>query len=653
MSLLDQLTFGTCYYPEHWPEEMWEKDLVRMKEVGFEVVRLGEGAWGYFEPQEGKYQFETFDRVLDLCSKHGMKVIFGTPTYCGPAWIATQYPEVLRWDFNRVPMKHGSRRNYNYTSPKYLDLSDRICTALAERYKAHPAIVGWQLDNEFNCHMDVSYAPSDTLAFRAWVREKYQTLDKLNEAWGTRFWSQQYTSWEQIDLPHPTATYLNPTLLLDETRFISDCVVRFAERQAAILRRANPRWEITHNHLFANIDGPKLFGGLSFYSHDHYPLFNEGDWKAASMGLMLARSLSEPFCIMEHQSGPGGQMAYLHRSTYPGELRRLSWQSLANGTRGLLYFLWRTCPFGSEQFWHGLHDQDDKPTRRLAEVRQVIQEASSFRKALEGRKVVRCVGILRDFDTETNERRIDTYLGKGSKEFERWAGGMLTAHVPVNYVWPDGDFTDYRLLIAPHLQLLTPELAAKLRAYVQNGGTLVLTARSGLKDANNHVTQRTPPGLLADLVGAEVDEWTMLPEETPVDIEGIPATFSTFGETLRLEGAEPVGRYTGNHPLLQSRTCATMNRVGKGKVLYLGGYISEAIADKMALWLVEQGHLTETIIDGENVEAVDLGSHVILINHGSKAEVVEVPPVKTVMGAPTHEGKVRIEPNEVAILERY
>ena len=154
--MLKKFLLGTCYYPEHWPEARHETDFRRMKETGIDLVRMGEGAWGYFEPEEGTFRFELFDRAIALCRRFGIKVIFGTPTYCGPAWIASKYPEVLRWDFQRVPMRHGSRRNFNYTSEKYLELSDRICTALAEHYADETQIVAWQLDNEFNCHMDVS-----------------------------------------------------------------------------------------------------------------------------------------------------------------------------------------------------------------------------------------------------------------------------------------------------------------------------------------------------------------------------------------------------------------------------------------------------------------------------------------------------------------
>ncbi len=206
MGIWKDFHYGVCYFPEHWHPNRHADDIKRIADTGMNIVRMAEGAWATFEPVEGEFHFDLFDNVIDLCAKHGLKVIMGTPTYAAPAWVSHKYPEVLRWNYNRIPMKHGSRRNFNYTSPVYLDLSDRICTALADHYKKAKPVIGWQLDNELNCHMDVSYAPADTLAFRKWLRAKYKTLDRLNAAWGTAFWSLVYSEWDQIDLPHPTPT---------------------------------------------------------------------------------------------------------------------------------------------------------------------------------------------------------------------------------------------------------------------------------------------------------------------------------------------------------------------------------------------------------------------------------------------------------------
>jgi beta-galactosidase len=624
--MINPFLLGVCYYPEHWPAARHESDLRRMRDGGFDLVRLGEGAWSYFEPEEGRFQFDLFDRVIGLCRRYGVKVIFGTPTYCGPAWIADKYPQVLRWNFQRLPMRHGSRRNFNYTSPKYLELSDRICTALAEHYAGEKQIIGWQLDNEFNCHMDASYAPSDTLAFRRWLREKYRTLDRLNKAWGTAFWSQAYTDWDQLDLPHPTSAPPNPTQLLDESRFISDTVVRFARRQANILRRHNKRWFITHNGLFDNVNGPDLAKALDFFSHDQYPLFAQ-DWPGQANALVQARSLSFPYAILEQQAGPGGQMSYLQRMPRAGELRLWAWQSVAHGANLLSFFRWRTCPYGAEQHWHGLLDQDNKNTRRLAEAKTMGREIRKLPADFFDAPPVKIAAILRDFDNETNERRINTYAKTGQAEFARWLRGLALWHVPADYVWPDSRFDGYRVLILPHQKIVTRELADKLEEYVAAGGILMLGAQAGLKDVNCHIVGRTPPGLLAKLAGVEVEEWTTLSSKetrTARIINGQQITLFTFVERLRPTTAASVARWLGGDSLLSDSPAVIVNKFGKGKVYYIGGYCPNAAIDLLIEHLIASADLSIPLSAAPEVEIIHRAAgktrYVIALNHSSSPQ---------------------------------
>jgi beta-galactosidase len=651
--VFDSFYYGVCYYPEAWDPSRHASDIRRIAECGFNFVRMGEGAWSYWEPQEGQFQFDLFDRVIDLCRAHGIKVILGTPTYAGPGWVATKYPEVLRWDFDRTPMKHGSRRFYNYTSPKYLELSDRICTALAEHYRDNGQLIAWQLDNEFNCHMDVSYAPSDTIAFRAWLKRKYETIDRLNDAWGTRFWSQTYDAWEQIDLPHPTATYPNPTQLLDESRFISDCVVSFAKRQAAILRRANPGWLITHNGLFNNVNGPELVKTLDFFSHDQYPLFYK-DWPAFSFNLVQARSLSFPYAILEQQSGPGGQMDYLHRTPRPGEMRLWAWQSICHGAKLLSYFRWRTCPYGSEQHWHGLIDPDDRDNRRIVEVKQVAQELKKLPREFFDAMVNKCAAVLRDFDNEINERRINTYAKSGAWESGRWLAELARRHVPTDIVWPTSSCDDYRLLIAPHLKIIDAALVEKLTRFVQAGGTLLLGAQSGAKDRNCHLLEATPPGLLGELAGVEVEDWTTLAEQerrmAQFANDGAEVAMSTFVERLRPTRAQVVAKWVDDDPLLAGAPAITRNAVGKGIVYYIGGYCPADAVQTVATHLMSAMEIQPAIEAAPDIEAIEREGFISLFNHSAAPQVVRgVRGTDVITGQPVA-GEMELSGHGVAIV---
>jgi beta-galactosidase len=582
-SKIKKILYGVCYYPEVWQPERHASDLDRIADCGFNFIRIGESAWSYWEPSEGQYQFALFDRVLELCRERNIQAILGTPTYACPAWVATHYPQVLRWDFQRVPMKHGSRRNLNYTSPKMLELSNRICTALADHYKNHPQVIGWQLDNEFNCHMDVSYAPSDTLAFRAWCRERYRTLDALNDHWGTKFWSQTYSDWEQIDLPHPTATYLNPSLLLDESRFISDSVIRFARRQAGILRARNSDWFITHNGLFGNVNGPDLAAELDFFSHDQYPLFYL-DWTAYAEPLTQARSLSFPFGILEQQSGPGGQMSYLHRTPRPGEMRLWAWQSICHGANLLSFFRWRTCPYGSEQHWHGLLDADDRDNRRIAEAKQLGEEIKRLPAEFFDAPPDKCVGVLRDFDNEINNNRINTYIGEARNEYKGWISELLSQHIAVDEIWPGSDFSGYSIIIAAHQKMMDDALLVKLKSFVTEGGTLVLGAQSGLKDRNAHIVEVQPPGMLRELAGIEVEDWTMLSKDqtrSAKTMDGGTIELTAFVERLTTRTATAIARWSDDDSLLAGGCAVARNRVGAGFVYYVAGYCPPSAIDSL------------------------------------------------------------------------
>jgi beta-galactosidase len=650
--------YGVCYYPEAWAPARRASDIDRIADCGFNFVRMGEGAWSYWEPSEGNFQFDLFDEVLDRCRARNISVILGTPTYACPAWVSSNYPEVLRWNFDRIPMKHGSRRNLNYTSPKMLELSDRLCIALADHYKDHPQVIGWQLDNEFNCHMDVSYAPSDTLAFRRWCRDRYGTPDALNDAWGTKFWSQTYSDWNQIDLPHPTATYHNPTQLLDESRFISDTVVRFAKRQADILRQRNGNWFITHNGLFGNINGPELAAQLDFFCHDQYPLFYK-HWTAYAEPLIQARSLSFPFGILEQQAGPGGQMQYFHRAPRPGEMRLWAWQSIAHGADLLSFFRWRTCPYGSEQHWHGLLDADDRDNRRIEEASQFGAEAKRLPQEFFDAALTKAVAVLRDFDNEINDKRINTYIGDGRNEYKRWIAELLRQHVPVDEVWPNSDLTGYRLLILPHQKIMDESLLAKLTAFVAAGGTLWLGAQSGLKDRNLHIVEKTPPGPLAALAGVEVMEWSTLPESETRSAKlenGEAIELGTFVERLKPAHGPFFAQWNADDPLLASSPAISINQLGSGQVIYCGGYCSDAALRILCPRLLRKIGLKPLIDAPEAVEAISRQGagkrYLCLLNHSGKMqEVRQLPPGNDLLSENQFSGYMQLLPFAVRILE--
>ncbi len=257
---LDHITLGVCYYPEHWPETLWEDDLIRMKEHGIEVIRIAEFAWNLFEPTQGNFTFAFFDRFMEAVRRQEMKVIFCTPTATPPAWLTEAYPEVLNVDLEGHPVYHGMRRHYNYNSPVYRRFTETIVEKLAEHYGSHPNIIGWQIDNELNCECDVFYSEADHRAFREYLKNKYQMLDNLNESLGMTFWNQTYTDWNQVYLPRKNYhNSPNPHLALEEKKVLSQSAVSYCKLQSDILRRYLKNGQfITTNGHFGHLDYQEL-----------------------------------------------------------------------------------------------------------------------------------------------------------------------------------------------------------------------------------------------------------------------------------------------------------------------------------------------------------------------------------------------------------
>lgn len=524
---VDALLLGTCYYPEQWSESLWEDDYRRMRDMGLSVIRVGEFAWSIFEPSEGEFSFELFDRALDLAHQYGLQVVFGTPTATPPAWLTTKYPEALNVSIEGVQYKHGQRRHYTYNSPVYRELSARIVRNLAQHYAAHPSIIGWQIDNEINCETNVFYSDADHAAFRGWLKERYGTLQALNASWGAVFWNQTYSSWEQVHLARPTVSHSpNPHQLLDEKRFISASARSYVKMQSDILREIVPAHWVTTNGLFGHLDSHEMTKeSLDFFSYDSYPNFSTifPDAEPAPLldrkwgfNLSIARSISPQFWVMEQQAGPGGWVnKMVSPSPKPGQLRLWTYQSIAHGADAVTYFRWRTATVGTEIYWHGINDYHNRPNRRIAEVSRVGEEFAAIGNKLKGTVFEAEVALLRDYDNEW-DGEFDKWLGPLIQKSElAWYKSLQHQHVPLDIFYMRtetvlSDLSRYKVLVYPHAAILSDDTVEILTAYVEQGGQLILGCRTGLKNTSGHCTTRPLPGLVAELCGVEVDDFTWI-----------------------------------------------------------------------------------------------------------------------------------------------
>ncbi|MCR5272837.1 MAG: beta-galactosidase [Lachnospiraceae bacterium] len=594
----DRIIMGTDYYPEHWDRSLWDDDLDRMKAMGIEFIRVAEFSWNKFEPREGDYTWDFFDEFLDLCLKKDMKVIFCTPTATPPAWLTDKYPEVLNARQDGVLYRHGARRHYNYNSTVYQKFVKNIVRRMAEHYAKHEAIIGWQIDNEINCEKNEFYSESDTYAFRDFLKEKYGSIDNLNKAWGCAFWNQTYTAWGEVYVPRTTLSdSTNPHEVLDYKRFVSDSACRFAKMQSDILREyIKPDDFITTNGLFDDLDNRRMAKeSLDFITYDSYPNMAYGvdshflantDLKDRMWCLLQdeVRAVKGTYGIMEQQSGAHGwNNAMAAPTPKPGQLTLWTMQSLGHGADFVCYFRWRTSTIGTEIYWHGILDYSGRDNRRKKELERVHDMFENLSE-VAGSKYNAKVGII-----ETYDNKFDAELDAWHQKMEQCSKiGIYEAsqftHTPLDFVYLNEDVSakdlkKYKVLFYPHAVIMTEEEAKVLKDYVNDGGTLVFGCRAGQKKESGICTQELLPGLVRDLCGTDVTEYTLVgpDEKRYVNWDGKKIEAAVFNDELHAIGDGKVLAtyedcyYAGSGALVE-------NHYGKGRTFYFGGAFTKDTA---------------------------------------------------------------------------
>ncbi len=657
------MKIGVDYYPEHWDRKELEPHAKLMAEAGFNLVRLAEFAWHQLEPHEGRIEFGWLDDAIASLRKHDIKVILGTPTAAPPPWLVFKYPDALNVDPNGGRAQAGGRRHYCYTSPRYRELSRRIVTAMAQHYSDHPSVVGWQTDNEIGGPK--CWCGQCEAAFRAWLKERYSSLDDLNRSWGTFFWGQIYNDWEEIPLPKPRVASHSPAIRLEHSRFHSAQVISYHDQQVEILRRLCPRHFITHNCMgfYDEVDYFELGKNLDLIAWDNYPGNKWGSGNRTAAAADYMRSLKhKPFMVMEQRAGLTGWLEIYQSGDSPGQLRLWSYQAVAHGADSLLYFRWRTCRFGTEQYWHGVLDHHGRPGRRYQELARVGREFAALGDSIVGAQYEAPIGILMDPDSRW---ALEIQKGNPAFDYLRVAGEYHAAfsyfHLGVEYYHPKDDFGIARILIAPALFLADESIAARLEEYVRAGGLLVLTFRSGAKDRYGAIVNDRLPGLLAPIAGAYVEEY-----DCPVDNEtfGIETSApmpkrkfraGVWCDQLRLNGARAIARYTDGP--FKGSPAAAVNGHGRGQAVLVGFMGDRGFHRHLAEWLLKQRDLKTGISPGESVEVTlrvkgrDL--FYFVLNHAGTAQRVSMPPGATYRNLLTgrkHGRGISLAPFDVMLL---
>jgi beta-galactosidase len=605
--------YGADYYPEHWPEERWPEDARLMAEAGLNIVRMAEFAWSWLEPQEGVFDFTWLDRVIELLAEHGINTVLGTPTASPPPWVMETDPTMYRVLPDGKLLHFGNRREYCPNHPIYWQHTRRIVERMAAHYAGNPHVIAWQIDNEFG---DPCYCTTCRRSFQVWLRQRYETLDQLNEKWGTIFWSHVYTEWSQIPIPYEYISQ-NPGLALDFKRFASDSYVRYQQMQIDTLRK-HCQQPITHNFMgfgYNKINYYDLAKPIEFVSWDNYvrvfwDMKAEIDSSQAALSHDTMRGLKKKnFWVMEQQSGPTG-WEIIGDTPKPGELRLWVYQALAHGADGILYFRWRTCRFGNEEYWHGILDHHGIPGRRYQEIVQVGEELKRIGGQIQGSETLSQVAIMQSYET-----RFGFQTQGNNPQFSYEAHihdiyrGFYNQQVGVDIISQDDPLTGYRVILVPSMYILSEETIASLAEFAYAGGIVVFTPRTGVKDEANAVVSTRLPGLAAEMCGLEIDEYKSMPpddqETIHFELPGQEGNFivSVWAETLETQGAEVVASY--HREEFAGKPAITRNRFGEGQVIYIGMFSDERFYERLANWLLSEARITPPLTNSPGVEMTE------------------------------------------------
>jgi beta-galactosidase len=659
----DLMPVGVYYYPEHWPREQWERDFAKMETMGFEFVHMGEFAWAMMEPEEGRFDFTWLDRAIEIAARHHLRVILCTPTPCPPAWMGEKYPQTFLVGQDGRQREHGSRGNNALADPTYLRLSERIITEMARRYGHHPAVWGWQLDNEPIAQPD--YSPSAQAAFRDWLRARYQTVEVLNREWGAAFWSLQYNRFEQVRIPNPTYLYgVSPHAMLDFRRFTADQTGRFLNQQAAWLRHhiTAAQW-ITTNYI-VNIGSadPRRSTDLDFISFTLYPVsgghnlgaegFRLGWQDGMAFGGSYYRPVKGVTGVMELQPGQVN-WARINPQPMPGVVRMWLWHAFASGCSFACTYRFRQPLYGSEQYHYGIIGPDGvTPSVGGLEYSQVTREMRDLRGKFDPQAkppadyLARQTAILWNHENLWNiDQQKQTALWDTWGHAFRYMEIAKSFGAPLEFISEADDFAKYPLLLAPAYQLIDEALVRKWTRYVEQGGHLVLTCRTGQKKRNGQLWEARWAEPIYGLIGAEIPFFDLLLDDGKGEVEMSGATYpwNTWADVLKpLADTETLAKYANQFYAGQS--AVTYRRLGKGSVTYIGVHTNDGRLEKAVLSEVfkRAGITTANYPEGVYVDWRD--GFWVAVNYSSRPAPLPLP-----RGAEILMGSNPLKPADVLI----
>lgn len=624
---------GVDYYPEQWDVSMIDSDLDNIIEMGGNVIRIAEFAWHLMEKTEGQYDFSFFDMVIEKAKAKGLKVIMGTPTATIPAWLAKKHPDILSEFENGQKRVFGGRHVYCFNSPVMYEYSEKIIRAMVSHYKGEEAIVAWQIDNEFGHEgSDVCYCKNCQEAFRRFLSQKFDgDINKLNETYGTAFWSQEYNDFSEIPTPMATITTHNPALRLDWERFRNKSIVDFSNFQVKLIKEIWSGVTVIHDFpgggLDKHTDYSEIAKALDVAAYNNYPVWGGQKEPIApheiAFGLDYIRGLKRKnFWITEAIMGAQGHdiTGFLPR---PNQAKMWSYQGIARGCESLLYFRYRGATKGAEQFCYGVIDADNLKKRKFYEVQDLFNSVKKYEDELSS-PIKSQVAVIYDYDSIAAFRiQRQSILLNNMEEMRKLYKPFYELNINVDLIPSREDISQYRVVIVPQMIIYKEDFEKKLRAFAENGGTVVMTYRTAVKDKdNNLVLNKALPINLTDFAGVYVEETESLQEYDAFPICGNgeyldeKGTGGVFRDMLVCQGAQALYKY--GDKFYRDYAAVTRNSYGKGTVYYLGCTPDGATIKRIMENIIQENDI-DYIKSPDNVEIAVRGSGEkklkLIINH--------------------------------------
>ncbi|MGW3865388.1 beta-galactosidase [Streptomyces sp. NPDC005047] len=660
---LGGIAYGGDYNPEQWPREVRQEDVRLMREAGVNLVTVGVFSWSRIQPRPGVFDWSLLDEVLNLLHANGIRADLATATAAPPPWFTRQHPDARPVTASGTRLAHGSRQVFCPSSPAYAEAADALVTALAARYGDHPALVMWHVHNEWGNHNALCYCDSSATAFRSWLQERYKTLDALNDAWGTDFWSQRYGDWDEIDPPRDTTAFRNPGQELDYHRFSSDALLSRHRAETAILRRIAPRVPITTNvmgTLEKKIDGYAFAAECDLVSVDHYlPAADPDGHIDLALNADLARGMAggRPWLLMEHSTSAVNWQP-VNVAKRPGEMRRNSLAHLARGADGLMFFQWRQSRAGAEKWHSAMLPHAGTDGRVWKEAKALGAELASLSE-VTGSRVHSDVAILFDWHTwwalELQARPSDqTRYLDGVRD---WYEALWTLNITCDLVPPGADLSGYRAVIAPSLYLLSDHDADNLSRYVDQGGHLAVGCFSGVVDEYDRVRPGAQPGALREVLGLVVDEYLPLRVQDDAQLEdGTRAR--QWVERVEPRGCTPVLRFAGTPEGGPARggLAVTRHTFGRGTAWYTAARLPVPALRELLHTLCAQAGAAPVVQAPPGVEAArrsgEKHTYLFLINHTQ--DTAHVPVTGAGVGAVQFMGgRAVVPPGGVVVIREH